>query len=129
MGLLVASRPPRLRLALTVKADTGARSAAYSAPVANHPPRNADDNVGSLRNAMTPILTPFLVRVRIPDLNPPDEGAIRLYIAVCETEAQAIEATIRAVRSNWQVEAVVGEAKPELIQRINPQPFHAVPIA
>jgi hypothetical protein len=37
---------------------------------------------------MTPIMTPFLVRVRIPDLNPPDQGAMRLYIAVCETEAQ-----------------------------------------
>jgi hypothetical protein len=78
---------------------------------------------------MTPILTPFLVRVRIPDLNPPDQGAMRLYIAVCETGAQAMEATKKAVPSNWQVEAVVGEAEPALIQRINPQPFHAVPIA
>jgi hypothetical protein len=52
-----------------------------------------------------------------------------LYIAVCETEAQAMEATKRAVPSNWQVEAVVGEAEPALIQKINPQPFHAVPIA
>jgi hypothetical protein len=42
---------------------------------------------------MTPIMTPFLVRVRISDLNPPDQGAMRLYIAVCETEAQAMEAT------------------------------------
>ena len=78
---------------------------------------------------MTAVLSPLLVRVRIPDLNPPDQGAIRLCISVCESEAQALEATKRAVPSNWQVEAVVGEAKPELIQRINPQPFHAVPIA
>jgi hypothetical protein len=90
MGLLVASRPPRLRLALTVKADMGGRSGGLLGARLQSPPRNADDNVGSLRNAMTPILTPFLVRVRIPDLNPPDQGAIRLYIAVCETEAQAI---------------------------------------
>jgi hypothetical protein len=81
------------------------------------------------RNAMTPILTPFLVRVRIADLNPPDQGAMSLYIAVCETEAQAMEATKRAVPSNWQVEAVVGEAEPALVQKINPQPFHPVPIA
>jgi hypothetical protein len=77
---------------------------------------------------MTPIMTAFLVRVRIADLNPPDQGAMRLYIAVCETEAQAMEATKRAVPSNWQVEAVDGEAEPALIQKINPQPFHAVPI-
>jgi hypothetical protein len=32
---------------------------------------------------MTPILIPFLVRVRIPDLNPPDQGASCLYIALC----------------------------------------------
>jgi hypothetical protein len=79
--------------------------------------------------AMTPILTPFLVRVRIPDLNPPDQGAIRLYIAVCESEAQAMEATKKAVPSNWQVEAIVSEADPELIKRSNPQPFRAVPVA
>jgi hypothetical protein len=78
---------------------------------------------------MATILTPFLVRVRIADLNPPDQGAMHLYIAVCETEAQAVEATKRAVPSDWQVEAVVGEAKPDMVQRINPQPFHAVPIA
>jgi hypothetical protein len=78
---------------------------------------------------MTPILTPFLVRVRIPDLNPPDQGAMRLYSAVCETEAQAMETTKRAVPSNWQVEAIVGEAESALIKKINPQPFHAVPIA
>jgi hypothetical protein len=78
---------------------------------------------------MTAILSPFLVRVRIADLNPPDQGAVRLYIALCETEAQAMEATKRAVSSNWQVEAVVGEAEPALVQKINPQPFHAVPIA
>src|ERR1700722_19249434 len=71
---------------------------------------------------MTPILIPFVVRVRIPDLNPPDQGAMRLYIAVCETEAQAMEATKRGVPSNWQVEAVVREAEPALIQKINP-PF------
>jgi hypothetical protein len=71
---------------------------------------------------MTPIMTPFLVRVRIPDLNPPDQGAMRLYIAVCETEAQAMEATKKAVPSNWQVEAVVREFEPALIQKINP-PF------
>jgi hypothetical protein len=78
---------------------------------------------------MTPILTPFLVRVRIADLNPPDQGAMSLYIAVCERKVQAMEATKRAVPSNWQVEAVVGEAEPALIEKINPQPFHAVPIA
>jgi hypothetical protein len=78
---------------------------------------------------MTPILTPFLVRVRIPDLNPPDQGAFRLYIAVCESDAKALEATKAAVPSNWQVEAVVGEADPELIKRINPQPFKAVPVS
>jgi hypothetical protein len=78
---------------------------------------------------MTPILIPFLVRVRIPDLNPPDQGASCLYIALCETEAEAMEATKRAVPSNWQVEAVDGEAAPALIQKINPQPFHAVRIA
>jgi hypothetical protein len=49
---------------------------------------------------MTPIMTPFLVRVRIPELNPPNQGAMRLYIAVRETEAQAMEATKRAVPSN-----------------------------
>jgi hypothetical protein len=49
---------------------------------------------------MTPIMTPFLVRLRIPELNPPDQGAMRLYIAVCEAEAQAMEATKRAVPSN-----------------------------
>ncbi len=54
---------------------------------------------------------------------------MRLYIAVCETEAQAMEATKRAVPSNWQVEAVVGEAEPGLIEKINPQPFQAVPVA
>ena len=69
---------------------------------------------------MTSIMIPFLVRVRIPDLNPPDQDAMRLYIAVCETEAQAMEATKRAVPSNWQVEAVVREAEPALIQKINP---------
>jgi hypothetical protein len=69
---------------------------------------------------MTPILTPFLVRVRIADLNPPDQSAMRLYIAVCETEAQAIATTKKAVPSNWQVEAVVGKAEPALIQKINP---------
>jgi hypothetical protein len=78
---------------------------------------------------MTPILTPFLVRVRISDLHPPDQGALRLYIALCETEAQALEATKKAVHANWQVEAVVGEAKPDLVQQIKPQPFQAVPIA
>jgi hypothetical protein len=40
-----------------------------------------------------------------------------------------MEATKKAGRSNWQVEAVVGEAESELVKRINPQPFHAVPIA
>jgi hypothetical protein len=40
-----------------------------------------------------------------------------------------MEAPKRAIPSSWQVEAVDGEAKPELIQKINPQPFHAVPIA
>jgi hypothetical protein len=78
---------------------------------------------------MTPILTPFLVRVRIPDLNPPDQGAIRLYIVLFETKAEAKEATKRAIPSSWQVEAVVGEAEPALIQKINPQPFHSIPIA
>ena len=61
---------------------------------------------------MTPIMTPFLVRVRIPDLNPPDQGAMRLYIAVCETEAQAMEATKKAGRSNWQVEASLARPSP-----------------
>ena len=71
---------------------------------------------------MTPIMTPFLVRVRIADLNTPDQGAMRLYTAVCETEAQAMEATKGGVPSNWQAEAVVREAEPALIQKINP-PF------
>jgi hypothetical protein len=35
---------------------------------------------------MTAVLSPLLVRVRIPDLNPPDQGAIRLCISVCESE-------------------------------------------
>jgi hypothetical protein len=81
------------------------------------------------RSAMTPILIPFVVRVRIPDLNPPDQGAFRLYIALCESEAQALEATKKAVHSSWQVEAVVREAEPALVKKVNPQPFQAIPIA
>jgi hypothetical protein len=61
---------------------------------------------------MTPIMIPFLVRVKIPDLNPPDQDAMRLYIAVCETEAQALEATKRAVPSNWQVEQSFARLSP-----------------
>ena len=58
-------------------------------------------------------MAPFIVRVRTSALAG-HPGPMVLYVAVVESEAEAVAA---AVPQDWQVEDVIGHALPSLVER------------
>lgn len=62
-------------------------------------------------------MTPYLVRVRIPDLGPSAEGAIAVYVAMFDTEKEALEAVRSVAPKNWRVDEVIGRAANTLVER------------
>jgi hypothetical protein len=61
-------------------------------------------------------MAPFIVRVRTSALAG-HPGPMVLYVAVVESEAEAVAAVRSAVPQDWQVEDVIGHALPSLVER------------
>jgi hypothetical protein len=59
----------------------------------------------------------YLVRARITDLGPSPEGSMTLYVAIFDTEAEALEAVRAKVPSSWKVEEVDGIAASSYVER------------
>jgi hypothetical protein len=66
-------------------------------------------------------MKPYIVRARIADLGPAP-GAMTLYVAMFETEAEALAAVRTTVGSNQLVEAVVGIATDEIVRIVGVEP-------
>ena len=62
-------------------------------------------------------MTPYLVRVRIPDLGPSAEGAIALYVAMFDTEQDALDAVRSVAPNHWRVDEVLGRAADTVVER------------
>ena len=61
-------------------------------------------------------MTPFIVRVRTSAVAG-HPGSMVLFVAVFETETEAVNAVRSAVPNDWQVEDVIGHALASLIER------------
>src|SRR5438477_94755 len=61
-------------------------------------------------------MTPFIVRVRT-SAAAGHSGSMVLYVAVVESETEAVAAVRSTVPRDWQVEDVIGHALPSLVER------------
>ena len=62
-------------------------------------------------------MKPYLVRARIPDIRPPDNGAATLFVAYGATEAEALSQVQASAPPGWTVDEVVGIALDSYVER------------
>jgi hypothetical protein len=62
-------------------------------------------------------MKPYLVRVRIPDLGPGDNGAITIYVALSKSEEDALAVVKATIPKDWRADAVIGFAAAEFQER------------